>query len=106
MVPRIATFLICLTLLGCAAAGPPENALVKDEAAAIAVGKKKCTQDHAEALRRDIDERKWRASYDAAGGYWWVYKPLSNLPVIGLRVLVSAMSGDTTTCDPEEMLEY
>jgi hypothetical protein len=106
MLARIAKGLICLLLPFCAAAGPPEEARVKDEAAAIALGKKKCTQDQPGLVRQDWDERKWRASYDPGGGYWWVYKPVSGLPIMGLLVLVSAGSGHTTSCDPEYFPEH
>ena len=98
---------IFLIISGCAAM-PDEHALVKDEATAIAIGKKKCTENQAEVVRRDLSDAKWTAHFDRAGGYWWVQKyvmaPSPN--VMGLQVLVNAMSGDPTSCDLEYMTEY
>ena len=112
MAPRIIKSLIGLSVLFvCAAAGPPESALVKDAAAAIAIGKDKCLQTRAAALRHDWTGKDWRASFDPASGYWWVSKYISFSPpdgghVMGLRVLVNARSGDQMSCDLEYIAEY
>jgi len=108
---RIAIWFICLALSGCAAAGPGEHARVKDQAVAIAIGRKKCTHDQAEALRNDWPGEVWKAWFDVASGYWWVSKSVRFSPprgpnVVGLRVLVNAMSGDTMSYDLEYMAEY
>jgi hypothetical protein len=99
---------IFLIISGCAAM-PDEHALVKDEATAI--GKKKCTENQAEVVRHDLSSAKWTARFDAAGGYWWVQKNVMLAPsanhtnVMGLRVLVNAMSGGPISCDLEYMAE-
>lgn len=108
MVRRAALLAICLALSGCAAV-PNEHALVKDEAAAIAIGKKACTENQREVVQHDLSDRKWGASFDAKDGYWWVHKYVSLAPspnVMGLQVLVNAMSGNPTSCDLEYVVEY
>jgi len=102
---------ICLVLSGCAAV-PDEHALVKDDATAIAVGKKACNRNYADVIQHDLSSEKWTARFDARGGYWWVQKNLSLAPsakytnVMGLQVLVNAMSGDPIPCELQYLIEH
>jgi hypothetical protein len=95
---------ICLTLFGCAVEAPNEQALVKDEATAIAIGKKACAENHGNVMRVDPHDQKWTADF-AKDGYWWVQKSFGRAPpeihswAVGLMVRVSAMSGEPGACD-------
>jgi hypothetical protein len=108
-VMKRAYFLIaCVALAACASAHPGEHDAVRDEATAIAIGRKACAENHAdiiksaEVLMKAPYGPRWHASYE--NGQWWVQLDVYAFSP-GLQIGVWAVSGGPGVCDVVAVVE-